>query len=228
MNQCSTLITSLVAEIIRLSECAAENAAVAETKPAEYVNAVRNHFLQLIPALADIRKAHAEELAAGDLAHSLWRDYSSAQTTIDGSGMFDNHRDAARARDLQAKILARVQEEVIDTGPTATAARPSARQWEQALSAVMPPDFKDWWQNSPAEWPSIAAGVIATLRDRESLLLEHAGPTKAGWGASVDRWMGDNGVVLKTQAYQALRDLPFESMPAPAPEIASAETRTLQ
>ena len=44
--------------------------------------------------------------------------------------------------------------------------------YEQALSAVMPPDFKDWWQNSKDEWPVVAAGVIENLRKREELAWE--------------------------------------------------------
>ena len=32
--------------------------------------------------------------------------------------------------------------------------------WEAELSKVMPPDFKDWWQNSKAEWPLVARLVI--------------------------------------------------------------------
>ena len=33
-------------------------------------------------------------------------------------------------------------------------------QWQAELSKVMPPDFKDWWQNSKAEWPLVARLVI--------------------------------------------------------------------
>ena len=32
--------------------------------------------------------------------------------------------------------------------------------WHTELSKVMPPDFKDWWQNSKAEWPLVARLVI--------------------------------------------------------------------
>lgn len=39
--------------------------------------------------------------------------------------------------------------------------------WRSDLSDVMPADFKDWHQNSPSEWPSIADSVILRLRDRE-------------------------------------------------------------
>lgn len=39
-------------------------------------------------------------------------------------------------------------------------------RWESALSAVMPADFKDWHQNSPAERPEVAAWVITNLRQR--------------------------------------------------------------
>jgi hypothetical protein len=45
-------------------------------------------------------------------------------------------------------------------------------RYDQALSAVMPSDFKDWWQNSKDEWPDVAAGVIENLRKREELAWE--------------------------------------------------------
>jgi cephalosporin-C deacetylase-like acetyl esterase len=49
------------------------------------------------------------------------------------------------------------------------------KAYDDELSKVMPPDFKDWWQNSKDEWPQIAAAVITNLREREEmawLLLE--------------------------------------------------------
>ena len=46
------------------------------------------------------------------------------------------------------------------------------RRYDEFLSAVMPPDFKDWHQNSKEEWPEIAAGVITSLREREQLAWE--------------------------------------------------------
>lgn len=45
-------------------------------------------------------------------------------------------------------------------------------RYDQKLSAVMPPDFKDWWQNSQEEWPDVAAGVIENLRKREEMAWE--------------------------------------------------------
>lgn len=45
-------------------------------------------------------------------------------------------------------------------------------RYDQALSAVMPSDFKDWWENSKDEWPDVAAGVIENLRKREELAWE--------------------------------------------------------
>ena len=45
-------------------------------------------------------------------------------------------------------------------------------RYDQALSAVMPPDFKDWWENSKDEWPDVAAGVVENLRKREELAWE--------------------------------------------------------
>ena len=43
------------------------------------------------------------------------------------------------------------------------------KAYDDELSEVMPPDFKDWWQNSKDEWPQIAAAVITNLREREEL-----------------------------------------------------------
>jgi hypothetical protein len=40
------------------------------------------------------------------------------------------------------------------------------KAYDDELSKVMPPDFKDWWQNSKDEWPDIASWVITNLRER--------------------------------------------------------------
>ena len=40
-------------------------------------------------------------------------------------------------------------------------------KWESELSKVMPPDFKDWWQNSRDEWPEVARRTIEALKARE-------------------------------------------------------------
>ena len=47
------------------------------------------------------------------------------------------------------------------------------KAYDEELSKVMPPDFKDWWQNSKDEWPEIAAAVITNLREREEMAWEH-------------------------------------------------------
>ena len=39
-------------------------------------------------------------------------------------------------------------------------------RYDKELSSVMPPDFKDWHQNSKEEWPELAAWVIKNLRER--------------------------------------------------------------
>lgn len=46
--------------------------------------------------------------------------------------------------------------------------RAALAKWETELSAVMPSDFKDWWQNAKEEWPVVARLVIESLRERES------------------------------------------------------------
>jgi hypothetical protein len=46
----------------------------------------------------------------------------------------------------------------------AIAAEAKLAKWESELSRTMPADFKDWWQNSPDEWPEVARMVIEGLR----------------------------------------------------------------
>lgn len=65
--------------------------------------------------------------------------------------------------------------------------------WETELSAVMPPDFKDWYQNAKSEWPTVACMVIESLRASEAQAWDHlataltprpiaeAGPVKEGF-----------------------------------------------
>lgn len=43
------------------------------------------------------------------------------------------------------------------------------KRYDEELSAVMPKDFKDWWENSKEEWPIVARGVIESLREREEI-----------------------------------------------------------
>ena len=83
---------------------------------------------------------------------------------IDQSGEPESWRSYARA------ILSRWNHPAPQPANSEVAKR--LDRYDQALSAVMPPDFKDWWQNSKEEWPDIAAGVIKNLRQREELAWE--------------------------------------------------------
>ena len=47
------------------------------------------------------------------------------------------------------------------------------QRYDDELSSVMPKDYKDWWQNSPEEWPLVAKYSIESLREREELAWEH-------------------------------------------------------
>lgn len=40
------------------------------------------------------------------------------------------------------------------------------RRYDEELSKVMPPDFKDWFENSKEEYPEVAAWVIKNLREQ--------------------------------------------------------------
>ena len=58
--------------------------------------------------------------------------------------------------------------------------RPAAQsapveEWERALTAVMPADFKDWHEGSRREWPELAAGVILNLRKSDAAAWDAAG-----------------------------------------------------
>lgn len=46
------------------------------------------------------------------------------------------------------------------------------KKWEDSLTAVMPEDCKDWHENSPAEWPEVAAALIVNLRKDRDLAWE--------------------------------------------------------
>lgn len=59
-----TLCVDLTMELLRLSECARAHEGLAKTDPEQYVAAVEDHFLQLIPFIADIKKAHNDALIA--------------------------------------------------------------------------------------------------------------------------------------------------------------------
>ena len=47
------------------------------------------------------------------------------------------------------------------------------QRYDEELSNVMPKDYKDWWENSPEEWPIVAKSSIESLREREELAWEH-------------------------------------------------------
>lgn len=69
---------------------------------------------------------------------------------------------------------------LIDQQPAAPQGTTVA-DYERELSAVMPADFKDWHQNSRAEWPQVSAGVIRSLR--EQLAFAQAHPPQGEDGA---------------------------------------------
>ncbi len=76
-------------------------------------------------------------------------------------------RDRAERDALREAIAAHDAEQAQEAQQPA--GRASVDDWERELSAVMPADFKDWWQNSRREWPAVAAEVIKSLRlDRDA------------------------------------------------------------
>jgi hypothetical protein len=71
------------------------------------------------------------------------------------------------------------------------------KQWHNALTPLMPSDFKCWHENTPNEWPEVAAWVITSQRERikrieswiESLevLEQHSGilPEREWFGSEI-------------------------------------------
>lgn len=55
------------------------------------------------------------------------------------------------------------------------------KRYDEELSAIMPKDFKDWWENSKEEWPIVARGVIENLRKREELAWEQVNLISEGF-----------------------------------------------
>lgn len=108
-----------------------------------------------------------------ELAHRLAtrqvRNYCSATGDPPRVSGFRPDRECAEAADLIRTQHAELE-----------ALRKEVEHWRSALTAVMLPDFKDWHENNPSEWPEVAALVIQALRsDRE-----------AGW-AEVERLQED-------------------------------------
>jgi hypothetical protein len=83
----------------------------------------------------------------------------------EGGGMTPTKAEALAAR---AETLAIAEAQAAPEAQQ-PAGRASVDDWERELSAAMPADFKDWWQNSRREWPAVAAEVIKSLRlDRDA------------------------------------------------------------
>ena len=58
------------------------------------------------------------------------------------------------------------------------------RDYETNLTAVMPADMKDWYENSRQEWPLVAAMTIRSLKEQQDFWLkemENAAETITSW-----------------------------------------------
>ena len=74
----------------------------------------------------------------------------------------------ARAR------LAMSQEQALSAMAEADDLRAEVERWRDNIGAVMPADLKCWHQNSPTEWPEVAAHTIRRLREDRDSWLEQA------------------------------------------------------
>lgn len=79
--------------------------------------------------------------------------------------------DAARRDDVRAirDLITSAQQSALDAYVA-----DRIKGYMQPLTDIMPNDFKDWHENSPEEWPLVAASTITGLRDREDLAWENA------------------------------------------------------
>lgn len=106
---------------------------------------------------------------ADRLASRQVRNYWSASGDTPKSNGFRPDRECSEAADLLRTQHAELED-----------LRKEVDHWRSALTAVMLPDFTDWHENNPSEWPEVAALVIQNLRsDRD-----------AGW-AEVERLLAD-------------------------------------
>ena len=66
--------------------------------------------------------------------------------------------------------------------------------YRSELSAVMPKDYKDWWQTLKSDWPLVAAQTITALREREAIEIKmrHAAHDKQEGQRQklIDIWAG--------------------------------------
>ena len=91
------------------------------------------------------------------------------------------------------------------------ALRAGLARWKAALDPVMPADFKDWHENSPAELPGVAAWVITNLREQAGLdarrTAEHPAPA-----ASTFVSLGNRGRIdlLEVESIHPRGDYPDE------------------
>lgn len=125
-------------------------------------------------AIAELRKMHAEAVTC--------RAQFEGKITARMAGVFVDRLpallDAAEwAVKLQADIKAGM--DAIDRGEFTTVdkmrdeltaevldAAERCAAYDAKLTAVMPPDFKDWHENDKSEWPETAAWCITNWRER--------------------------------------------------------------
>ena len=81
--------------------------------------------------------------------------------------------------------------------------------YDARLSAVMPADFKDWHQNGPKEWPEVAAGTIANLRERLEAAT-HSDLKFHHWTEQVDNaWPAIHRVLVAAREFADRRNNTF-------------------
>ena len=81
------------------------------------------------------------------------------------------------ARDIADELRARLaasEERAMCAMAEADDLRAEVEKWRTTVGAVMPADLKCWHQNSPAEWPEVAAHTIRRLREDRDSWLEQA------------------------------------------------------
>lgn len=94
--------------------------------------------------------------------------------------------------------------------------------YETRLTAVMPADFKDWYQNSREEWPEVAAWVITNLREQRDEADKYAELLRTRSADIIERLalrlpVGDHAVI------EARRFLDGLNAKLPGPEGVRAE-----
>lgn len=121
------------------------------------------------PDLAEARRLAAE--LPGPLGGTPTREAAASMlralvAEVERLGLMSDERGANEARMMERNTELQAELERL---------RAQVAAWETQLTDIMPPDFKDWHENSRADWPRVTVEVIKALHESEAFWIDAAG-----------------------------------------------------